>query len=215
MDSMSKKERLARGSAVIKVMRVNPRPGRFLKSYIDVRSLPKRPQPPAGSAAALAIGQPHLDVKNANFEFNPYYARVSVPFLMIGGNEKEKEKDKKKDPCGMEEVGQGDAGNDVEEEEEYGLPDGDKRLGWYGYREWAKNINPTHDGNIAEHINVLLGLLISMAADPDNENFPDVEAYPCVQFLRSVKSPDGDIPYNCKSFIAFIEYTCMKILEES
>lgn len=54
-----------------------------------------------------------------------------------------------------------------------------------------------------------------MAEDPENENFPDVEAYPCVQFLRTIRTSDGTIPYNTANFIAYIEYIAMKILEDA
>lgn len=77
MESMSKKEKLARGSAVIKVMRVNPRPGRYLKSYIDPRKIPKAPK--VGGPKGVLVDMPHLDVKNAKFDFNPNSARIRTP----------------------------------------------------------------------------------------------------------------------------------------
>lgn len=85
---------------------------------------------------------------------------------------------------------------------------------WFNYREWIGTVNPSADGNIAEHFNVMLGLLISMALDPNNENFPDVEAFPCVQFLRTIKTPNGEIPYNCAALISYIEYVAQKMLDE-
>lgn len=84
----------------------------------------------------------------------------------------------------------------------------------YGYRQWAKEVNPCHDGNISQHFNVMLGLLISMAIDPENQDFADVEAYPCVQFLRTIKTGDGSIPPNTLGFITYIEYVAQKIIDE-
>ncbi|XP_075221545.1 uncharacterized protein LOC142324585 [Lycorma delicatula] len=198
MDAMSKKEKLARGSAVIKVMRVNPRPGRFLKGYIDPRKIPKAPPKP-NAAKGMAAEMPHLDLKNAVYTFQPSSAKINVenPFGV----------DCVEDPCNIPIYDDDDV--------MAGLPDGDKLLTWFGYREWARSINPPQDGNLAEHFNILLGLLMSMAVDKENENFPDVEAYPCVQFLRTIVTPDGDVPYNIGCLIAYLEYIAMRILEES
>ncbi|XP_075214088.1 uncharacterized protein LOC142320274 [Lycorma delicatula] len=196
MDAMSKKEKLARGSAVIKVMRVNPRPGRYLKSYIDPRKIPKAP-PKAYQPKGMAAEMPHLDVKNAQFLFDPRSAKIFVDYDPEPGV---------RDPCDLRGI-----------DEKYGkrgIPDGDRLLRLFGYREWAATINPTRDGNLAEHFNILLGLLISMAEDPENQNFADIEAYPCVQFLRTIKTPDGEVPYNIGSFIAYLEFVAQKMLEE-
>ncbi|XP_075227123.1 uncharacterized protein LOC142327722 [Lycorma delicatula] len=196
MDAMSKKEKLARGSAVIKVMRVNPRPGHFLKSYIDPHKLPKKAK--VGAPKGMLAEMPHLDVKSANFEFSPNSAKIPGP--KVGDEETD---DKKKcDPFVDE------------DEDKFGLPDGDKMLKYFDYRFWSSTVSPAYDGNIAENFNILLGLLISMAEDPDNENFPDTEAYPTVQFLKTIKNPDGAIPYNIGAFICYIEYVAQKMLDE-
>lgn len=63
----------ARGSAVIKVMRVNPRPGHFLKTYVDPYKLPRKPKPLGWQKnPAIAHEMPHLDVSNfEKIKFNP------------------------------------------------------------------------------------------------------------------------------------------------
>lgn len=195
MDAMSKKERLARGSAVIKVMKVIPRPGHYLKSYIDPRKLPKKPQ---AALKGVLADMPHLDVKNASFEFSPTSAKVAIPtmFMDVGGKELCDPSSEEKDPSKI------------------GLPDGDKMLDYYGYRVWQDTVNPSANHNLAEHFNVMLGLLISMAIDKENESFPDTEAYPCVQFLKTVKTPDGLSPTNCRLLIGYIEYVAQKMLDE-
>ncbi|XP_075214086.1 uncharacterized protein LOC142320272 [Lycorma delicatula] len=196
MDAMSKKEKLARGSAVIKVMRVNPRPGRFLKSFVDPRKIPKA-QPKANAPKGMAAEMPHLDVKNALFEVTPISAKIPIESPAM--------RDCEHDPCDFS-------------EEPYnpkkGIPDGDPLLHYFGYMEWLSQLTPIVDSNIAEHFNIMLGLLISMARDPENQNFPDIEAYPCVQFLKTIKTPDGKIPYNTASFVFYLEYVCQKMLEE-
>ncbi|XP_075214090.1 uncharacterized protein LOC142320275 [Lycorma delicatula] len=197
MEAMSKKEKLARGSAVIKVMRVSPRPGRFLKSFVDPRKMPKAPPKP-NAAKGMAAEMPHLDVKNAIFQILPGSAKISVPNPAMMDNTPV-------DPCKL---------LDDEIDPNAGIPDGDPMLKYFGYREWIFGMSPTYDGNIADHFNILLGLLITMAEDPENENFPDVEAYPCVQFLKTIKTPNGDIPYNVGCFILYLEYVCQKLLDE-
>ncbi|XP_075213774.1 uncharacterized protein LOC142319980 [Lycorma delicatula] len=194
MDAMSKKEKLARGSAVIKVMRVNPRPGRYLKSYIDPRKIPKPPR--VGAPKGVLAEMPHLDLKSALFQVLPNSARIqgNIPYV-----------EPKIDPCIFDE-GVYDPKN--------GLPDGDKLLGYFGYKNWINGITPADDNNLAEHFNILLGLLMSMAIDPENQNFADAEAYPCVQFLRTIKTPDGEVPYNVGSFIEYLEFVAQKMLDE-
>ncbi|XP_075210239.1 uncharacterized protein LOC142317566 [Lycorma delicatula] len=194
VDSMSKKEKLARGSAVIKVMRVNPRPGHYLKSYMDPHKLPKKPK--IGGPKGLAAEMPHLDVKNAIFEFLPRSAKVPGSIQPMGSDE----------PCG--------SGEEEVITDSKGVPAGDNLLRYYGYREWANNVAPADDANLSQHFNIMLGLLMSMAEDPENANFADAEAYPCVQFLKTIKTPDGIIPYNTASYIAYIEYVAQKMLDE-
>lgn len=87
-------------------------------------------------------------------------------------------------------------------------------MAWFDYRTWLTTVSPAANNNLAEHFNVMLGLLMSMAEDCDNQNFADVEAYPCVQFLRTIKTPDGEVPYNCQQFISYIEYVAQKMLDE-
>ncbi|XP_075214091.1 uncharacterized protein LOC142320276 [Lycorma delicatula] len=191
MDAMSKKEKLARGSAVIKVMRVNPRPGRFLKTFVDPRKIPKAPK--IGGPRGVLAEMPHLDIKNALFELLPKSARIPGLKPNVDGP---------RDPCSLE--------PDIYEM----IPDGDLLLKLFGYKYWVGEITPAVDNNIAEHFNIMLGLLMSMAEDPENQNFADAEAYPCVQFLRTIKTPDGEVPYNVGSFIAYIEYIAQKMLDE-
>ncbi|XP_075227260.1 uncharacterized protein LOC142327808 [Lycorma delicatula] len=194
-DAMSKKEKLARGSAVIKVMRVNPRPGHFLRNYIDPHKLPKKPK--IGGPKGMAAEMPHLDVKNAIFEFLPKSARI--PGIKLG------EEPGFADICSIPKEG---------EVHKMGFGEGDKMVQYFGYRTWSTTVNPVHDGNLAEHFNIMLGLLISMAEDPENLNFADAEAYPCVQFLKTIKTPDGILPYNVGSLIFYIEYVAQKMLDE-
>ncbi|XP_039293982.1 uncharacterized protein LOC111062612 isoform X2 [Nilaparvata lugens] len=182
-------------------MRVNPRPGRFLKSYVDPRKLPKRVKAMTKEGvAAMAAGMPHLDVSDAIFEFSPASAKVQGPNLSLNVGEPAK--------CDFDEP------TEEVDAAAVGVPEGDKLMEWFSYRQWAKITNPAYDGNMAYHFDVMLGLLISMANDKDNKEFPDTEAFPCVQFLRTIKTPEGDVPPNCMAFISYIQYVCQKMLDE-
>ncbi|XP_075213773.1 uncharacterized protein LOC142319979 [Lycorma delicatula] len=196
-DAMSKKEKLARGSAVIKVMRVNPRPGRFLKSYMDPHKMPKKVK--IGGPKGVLADMPHLDVKNAIFNFLPSSAKIPVERYLEIINEH---------ICGVQQE------EKPEDLANMGVPEGDSLLNPFQYEEWLDSVSPAYDGNLAEHFNIMLGLLMSMAIDSDNVSFADAEAYPCVQFLRTIKTPDGVIPYNSASFICYIEYVAQKMLDE-